>query len=82
MWEKLRIVFTMPELRQKILLTLGFLAIYRIGWHIPLPVIDQEKLSQTSSSGAGLGDFVDKVAVFAASDLRQATIFGLGERVM
>ena len=78
MWEKLRIVFTIPELRQKILLTIGFLAIYRIGWHIPLPVIDQDVLNQTSSSGAGLGDFVDKVAVFAASDLRQATIFGLG----
>jgi preprotein translocase subunit SecY len=78
MWEKLRIVFTIPELRQKVLLTIGFLAIYRVGWHIPLPVIDQDVLSQSSSSGAGIGDFVDKVAVFAASDLRQATIFGLG----
>jgi preprotein translocase subunit SecY len=78
MWEKIRIVFTIPELRQKILLTLGFLAIYRIGWHIPLPVIDQDTMNQSASSGAGFGDFVDKVAVFAASDLRQATIFGLG----
>ncbi|MGE3777925.1 MAG: preprotein translocase subunit SecY, partial [Pirellulaceae bacterium] len=78
MWEKLRIVFAIPELRQKILLTLGFLAIYRVGWQIALPVIDQDVLNQTQSSGAGFGDFVDKVAVFAASDLRQATIFGLG----
>jgi preprotein translocase subunit SecY len=80
MLEKLRIVFTIPELRQKILLTLAFLAIYRVGWHIPLPIIDQEVVSQTASQsgGGGLGDFVDKVAVFAASDLRQATIFGLG----
>jgi preprotein translocase subunit SecY len=29
--EKLRIIFTIPELRQKILLTLGLLAIYRVG---------------------------------------------------
>ena len=78
MWEKLRIVFTIPELRQKILLTLGFLAIYRMGWQIALPVIDQDVMNQAGSAGAGLGDFVDKVAVFAASDLRQATIFGLG----
>ena len=35
MWEKIRVVFTIPELRQKILLTLMFLAIYRIGWQIP-----------------------------------------------
>lgn len=79
MWEKLRVVFTIPELRQKILLTLGFLGIYRIGWHITLPVIDQEMLSQSASGSAGgFGDFMNKVAVFAASDLRQATIFGLG----
>src|SRR4029078_5979955 len=49
----------------------------RVGWQIPLPVIDQDVINQTPSSSAGLGDFVDKVAVFAASDLRQATIFGL-----
>jgi preprotein translocase subunit SecY len=79
MWEKLRIVFTIPELRQKILLTLAFLAIYRIGWHIPLPIINQEVVNRSiRDQGGGLGEFVDKVAVFAASDLRQATIFGLG----
>ena len=79
MWEKLRVVFTIPELRQKILLTLFLLAIYRIGWQISLPLIDQTQISRNAESGGGtLGDFVDKVAVFAASDLRQATIFGLG----
>ncbi len=78
MWEKLRVVFTIPELRNKILLTLGLLAIYRVGWHIPLPLIDQAKIAAQSGGGGGIGDFVDKVAVFAASDLRQATIFGLG----
>ena len=80
MWDKLRIVFTIPELRQKILLTLVFLAIYRVGWHIPLPIINQEVVSHRAGEhqGGGFTDFVDKVAVFAASDLRQATIFGLG----
>ena len=79
MWEKLRIVFTIPELRQKILLTLLFLAIYRVGWHIPLPIFNQERGAEADQSqSAGFGDFVDQVAVFAASDLRQATIFGLG----
>ena len=40
MLEKLRIIFTIPELRQKILLTLGLLAIYRVGWQVPLPIVD------------------------------------------
>ncbi|HTN73596.1 MAG TPA: preprotein translocase subunit SecY, partial [Pirellulaceae bacterium] len=79
MLEKLRIVFTIPELRQKILLTLLFLAIYRVGWHVPLPIFNQERgaLLDAGESG-GFGDLMSKVAVFAASDLRQATIFGLG----
>lgn len=76
MWEKIRVVFTIPELRKKILLTLGLLALYRVGWHIPLPVINKEVISRQSSDG--LGDFINKVAIFAASDLRNATIFGLG----
>lgn len=78
MLEKLRVVFTIPELRQKILLTLLFLAIYRVGWHIPLPIVNQEVMSQSSGQQGGLGDMVDRIAVFSASNLRQATIFGLG----
>lgn len=78
MWEKLRVVFTIPELRQKIFLTLMFLAIYRVGYHIPLPTINQEVMAKATTQQGGLGDFVDRVAVFSASNLREATIFGLG----
>ena len=35
-------------------------------------------MEQSASQQGGLGDFVDQVAVFSASNLRQATIFGLG----
>ena len=54
MLEKLRIVFTIPELRQKILLTLMFLAIYRVGWHIPLPIMNQELIAAQSAAGRRL----------------------------
>jgi preprotein translocase subunit SecY len=79
MWEKIRVIFTIPELRQKILLTLLFLAIYRIGWFIPLPIVDQQLMRnffQTQSQG--LGAVLQQVAVFSASQLSEATIFGLG----
>ena len=80
MWEKVRVVFTIPELRRKILLTLGLLAIYRIGFWIPLPIIDQSKTGNLFSAGgdAGLGKILENVATFSASQLDQATIFGLG----
>ncbi|MEN6558952.1 MAG: preprotein translocase subunit SecY [Thermoguttaceae bacterium] len=78
MWEKIRVIFTIPELRQKILLTLLLLAIYRIGWQIPLPIVDYHKMEAFFGQQQGLGALFEQVAMFSASDLSQATIFGLG----
>lgn len=80
MWERIRVIFTIPELRQKILLTLFLLAIYRVGSWIQLPVIDQQAISQLSeqASSGGFSRFVEYAAVFSASQLSQVTIFGLG----
>ncbi|HEV3343480.1 MAG TPA: preprotein translocase subunit SecY [Pirellulales bacterium] len=78
MWEKLRIVFTIPELRRKIFLTLGLLAIYRVGFWIPLPIIDQSSTKNLFGDSGGFGDILKSVATFSASRLDEATIFGLG----
>jgi preprotein translocase subunit SecY len=80
MWEKIRVIFTIPELRQKILLTLFLLAIYRVGWQIPLPIVDQHRMTSffSNTGQKGLNDLFNQVAVFSASRLNQATIFGLG----
>jgi len=75
MFEKLRVIFSIPELRKKVMLTIGLLAVYRIGFHIPLPMI---ATNLEDAAGSGAADFFERVSVFAASDLRQATIFGLG----
>lgn len=74
MWEKLRVVFTIPELRQKILLTLALLGVYRIGYQIPLPMVQ----FRGGGTGNQVDDFLERFSVFAATDLRQLTIFGLG----
>jgi preprotein translocase subunit SecY len=78
MWEKFRVIFTIPELRQKILLTLVLLAIYRVGYQIPLPLVDTTRMTAAFDKGGGLADLISQVAVFSASRLNQATIFGLG----
>jgi preprotein translocase subunit SecY len=80
MLEKLRICWTIPELRKKILLTLGLLAVYRIGWQITLPFVDQGQIAQFAQNmeGGTIGTFLDKVSLFSGSQLSQATIFGLG----
>jgi preprotein translocase subunit SecY len=78
MWEKIRVIFTIPELRQKILLTLALLAVYRVGWQIPLPIFDHNKATALFSKDTGLGALIDQISMFSASQLSQATIFGLG----
>ena len=83
MFGKLFTIFKVPELRQRILLTLGLLAIYRMGFSIPLPFIDQQALVErmqdmTQGGEGGLGQVMQIVALFSASNIGNSTIFGLG----
>jgi preprotein translocase subunit SecY len=78
MFEKLREIWHIPELKRKILLTLGLLGIYRIGFQIPLAIIDPAQVDAFNSKGGGLSDMLQTVAVLSASSLSQVTIFGLG----
>ena len=78
MLEKIRVIWQIPELRQKILLTLLMLAIYRVGFQIQLPVINKEEISRFSTRSGGLGDILQAVAILSATQLDQVTIFGLG----
>ena len=76
-------VFKIPELRQKVLLTLGLLAVYRMGFAIPLPFIDQAQMREsieqmTQQGAAGFGQVMQIVAMFSASKIGNSTIFGLG----
>jgi preprotein translocase subunit SecY len=69
-------IFNIPELRNRILFTLGMLAVYRIGAHIPTPGINNEELSKflLKEGGALLG-FLD---IFSGGALSRLTIFALG----
>jgi len=71
-------IFKIPELRNKILFTMGMLAIYRIGFHVAVPGVDQQRMSAGSGGGGGLGDLFNYFQLFTGGNLRQSTIFGLG----
>jgi preprotein translocase subunit SecY len=75
---KLKAIFIIPELRQKILLTLLFLAIYRIGYSIPLPFVDQREMNKNLVGGGALGNILSYVSMFSGGNLSHATVFGLG----
>src|SRR3954451_12009144 len=75
-------VFRVPELRNKVLFTLFMLAIYRIGYHVPIMGVDQQKFAemakrQGSDQTVG-GRLASYVALFSGGNLQQSTIFSLG----
>ena len=68
--------FKIPELKKRILFTLGILAVYRVGAHIPTPGIDGQALAAffEQTQGTLLGFF----DMFSGGALSRLSIFALG----
>lgn len=69
-------IFSIPELRRRVLFTLGMLAVYRVGCHVPTPGIDAQVLAKffEGTSGTLLG----LVSAFTGGALERMTVFALG----
>src|SRR5947208_13178557 len=76
MLESFQNVFRIPELKRRILFTVGLLCVYRLGGHIPTPGVNSEALVSAFSSQAnslfGLYD------LFVGGSFAKATVFALG----
>lgn len=71
-------IFFVPELRKKLLFTLGILVVHRIGNHIPAIGIDIDAVQQLMAQRSGLGGILAYFDLFSGGALRQCTIFALG----
>ncbi len=73
-------MWKIKELRNKLLFTLGMLVIYRIGFFIPLPGVDQIALQEWAKAqeGSVAGNILAFMGTFTGGELGQSTIFGLG----
>ncbi|MCC6369426.1 MAG: preprotein translocase subunit SecY [Bacteroidia bacterium] len=74
--DTLRNIWTIEELRQRILVTLGLVLIYRLGSYVVLPGVNIEALNAASSSSQG--GIVGLINMFAGGAFLRASIFGLG----
>jgi preprotein translocase subunit SecY len=76
MLEKFLNIFRIPDLRKRVLFTLGILAVYRLGAHIPTPGVNAKMLEQlfNSQGGSALG----LMDLFGGGNLRRMTVFALG----
>ncbi len=69
--------FKVPDLRKKILFTLFIIAIYRFGSHVPVPIVDIDRLTQAFKS-QGQGGFLSFIDLFSGGALTRMAVFGLG----
>jgi preprotein translocase subunit SecY len=71
--------FKIPDLRKKILFTIGIIAVFRLGSHIPVPNVDISKLAEIRSAASGQGlsalQFID---LFSGGALTKFAVFSLG----
>ncbi|CAN5241011.1 preprotein translocase subunit SecY [soil metagenome] len=72
--------FKIPDLRKKILFTLGIIAVFRLGSHIPVPNIDLSRIQElqnatNSPSGLSALQFID---LFSGGALTRFAVFSLG----
>ncbi|HUC77137.1 MAG TPA: preprotein translocase subunit SecY [Vicinamibacterales bacterium] len=74
--ESLKNIFTVSDLRNRVLYTLGLLAVYRVGHHITIPGVDNNAVlqfaDQLKNTMFGLYD------MFSGGGLSKMTIFSLG----
>lgn len=73
-WEFLKKVWGTPELRRKILFTLGMLLVYRLLAHIPVAGIDREALRQLFAGSQLLG----LLDIFSGGTLANFSLIALG----
>src|SRR5438874_6277462 len=84
MFKTLINIFRIPELRSKVLFTLFMLMIYRIGYHVPIPGVDQTQMQEQAKKQQQGGDtsaasrVANYISIFSGGNLSQSTIFGLG----
>jgi preprotein translocase subunit SecY len=69
-------IWKIEELKNRILITLGLLLVYRFGAHVTLPGIDATKLGQLSNqTNEGIGWLIN---VFTGGAFSKASVFALG----
>ncbi|RJN31712.1 preprotein translocase subunit SecY [Nesterenkonia natronophila] len=71
-------VFASPDLRMKILFTLGIITIYRIGAFIPAPGVDYNGVQRCLALGNTDGGLYSFVNMFTGGAMLQVSVFALG----
>ncbi|QQG45844.1 MAG: preprotein translocase subunit SecY [Candidatus Niyogibacteria bacterium] len=74
MWQKIKLIFTDPDLRKKILFVLAILIVFRLGAAIPIPGVDHERLA----AFFGGNQFFGLLNIFSGGAMDNLSVMMLG----
>jgi preprotein translocase subunit SecY len=74
-FDTIRNIFSIEELRNRILITLGFLVIFRLGSFVVLPGLNPDVLAAQAANNTGILNFID---IFLGGAFSRASVFALG----
>jgi preprotein translocase subunit SecY len=75
MLDTLKNSWKIPDLRRKLLITVGLLIVYRMGCRLPTPFLNPDVFANLINSGGQLFNFLD---VINGGAFKQATVFAMG----
>ncbi|HEU4525172.1 MAG TPA: preprotein translocase subunit SecY [Gemmatimonadales bacterium] len=78
MLSRLRNMFRVADLRNKILFTLFIIAIYRLGSHLPLPYVDFSVIQLLKDQAEETGGALQFLDLFSGGALTNVAVFALG----
>ena len=71
-------IFKVPDLRRKLGFTVLMVMVYRIGAHVPCPLVNLDKIGDFARGFGGGGTLFGMVDMFSGGAFKQMTIFALG----
>lgn len=73
-----RYLWKSEDIRRKLLITLGILALYRLAANIPVPGVDFAALRAFRTSGAGTGGFLDFLDLLSGGTVSNFSLLSMG----
>lgn len=78
MVQAVRNAFALPDLRRKLLITLGILVIYRMAAHVPVPGVNAEELQKALGGESGVGQLVSILDLLSGGLVANFSVMAMG----
>ncbi len=73
-----RYLWTAPDIRRKLLFTIGLLVIYRLAAHVPVPGVNREVIANLMSGGGAAGAFLNLLDLLSGGTVANFSVLAMG----